>query len=332
MRFLLLLLLLPFLGCKGKKPEEPKEVQKRHKEDLSTTRGYLFTDQELFTLDLAQNRLSKLDSFSRIQDVFLCRDTIWVASDSLSWLHDNEIVREILLPPAYREIIKSESGVYTVAGNNLLRIADRRTLTLPNSVVRIRASSGKIWVLDQTGLSIYREADFREELHIPLENPLDFTLTSYGLRVYIASPDRISIFDTQSANHIADIRAEIGEKASLKFVKDKLFCLTESNLYRIDRITNRIENRLRVDNGKHLFLSRSGKYGAVVRDSVITFFDVTREKILKNLKLKVVDVATTLQDSRIYCLTPEELIILDSETFQSIARLDIPGGKKIIIK
>ena len=263
-------------------------------------------------------------------------DTIWLAGSALFYLTDGEqFIKYIDLPSDYTKIIKSTNGIYVLKRDALLRLPDQRRLTFTRMPIKFDVLYGKIWVIDDDGFSVYRETDFKELHRIPLDKPLDFALATYGIRVYIATSDRLTIFDTQTAKYITDIPIESGGRAViLKFIDDKLFCLTHSALYKIDKTSNRIESHIQIDNGKQLFFSTNEVhlYGAVIRDSIISFFDTQKCNKLKNIKLNVTDIATTVQSERIYCLTPEELIAISVEKLQTISKLELTGGRRIIIK
>lgn len=338
MRVLLLVFVLIFLGCKGQKEESPKarvqEVTPKltEEENLGRMRAYVFTEKDIYIINLEDNTFKKISIESKIQDAFLSEDTIWVAGSSLFWVANGKIIEEMELPANYKKVIKDGADFYVLTEGSILRLPDQRRFTLFEEPIKFDVKFGKIWVMDDEGVSIYRGADFKELHRLLLEKPLDFVLSPYGIRVYIATTNRLNIFDTQTANYIADIPIETGEYVSLHITGDKLYCLTESRLYKIDRTTNQIEAQLKIGGGERFFVSRNGKYGVVVRDSIISFFEAQNHEITKNIKLNVVDITTTIRDSRIYCLTPDELIAISPDKLQAISRLKLIGGRKIIIK
>ncbi len=326
--------LLAISGCKEKTPIKKKQRKSfAKKEGFSKMRAYVITENKLYSVNLKKNVIDKTESFPHLRDIFLSRDTVWLAGDSLCWLTDNGIEFRDWLPINHKKVIKRENKFYVLAGNEILELPSERTITLPELPTKFMVCYGRIWVLDQGGLSIYKTSNFKEEHRIPAESPLDFALSEYGLRVYIGRFNCLDIFDTQSGDCVTSIPIKgISRALKFEYLGNKLYCLTESNLYVINRMTNRIERSLEISNGKSIWFSRKGEYGAVLRDSIISFFDASTDKIIKSLKLKVSDITTSLGDSRVYCLTSKEMITINPAKFEALGRIKLDKGKKIIIK
>ncbi len=331
---LVLLCSFIFSGCKEKAPKEEKQKGLfAKKENFSNMRAYVSAEDKFYIINLKKNVVERVEPFPHLRDIFLSEDTVWIAGDSLCWLNDGELEFWSWLPVDYKKIIKKENEFYVLTGNEILELPSERVLTLPEMPVQFMLCFGRIWILDQGGFSIYRTSDFKEEHRIPSESPLNFALSEYGLRVYIGRSNCLDIFDTQSRSYITSIPIK-GFPRALEFRPsgDKLYCLTGANLYVIKRNTNRIEKSLEISNGKGLWFSRNGEYGAVLRDSIISFFDARTDKILKNLKLEVIDITTSPGDSRVYCLTPEEMIAINPEKSEALGRIKLDRAKRIVIK
>ena len=326
--------LLSVSGCKEKAPKEDGQKELSVKgEDFSKMRAYVSADNKFYIINLEKNIVDRARVFPDMRDMFLSGGTIWIAGDSLCRLSDGEIEFGSWLPDDYKKVILEENKIYVLKRDEILKIPSERMIALPELPIKFTVGFGRIWILDQEGFSIYRTSDFKEEHRIPSESPLDFALSRYGLRGYIGRFNCLDVFDTQGGNYITSIPIN-GFPRALEFMPsgDKLYCLTGANLYVIKRSTNRIEHRLELSDGKDIWFSRNGEYGAVLRDSIISFFNTKTDKIVKSLKLEVIDITTSLGDSRVYCLTPEGVVLINPEKFETLVRIKLAGGKKIIIK
>jgi hypothetical protein len=300
-------------------------------ENLNPLQGYVFTENKIYLIDFKKDSLHELQHFLKIRDAFISQDTIWIASDSLYWIKDKKIAANSILPPNYKKIVKRGKNIYVLKEEEILQLPNKMIIPLQYRAIKFDVRFGKIWILDEGGFSIYKEIDFKEEHRIPVDLPLDFTITNYGLRVYIITYNSLHILDTQTGKNITIIPIEDSPK-SIKCVNDEVYCLTETRLYKIEKLTHTLEMLFQLNNGEALFFSRNKKYGIILRNSILSFWDLEKNEILKNIKLRVIDITTTPLASRIYCVTQEELIVLTFPNFQPISKLKLIGGKKVIIK
>ncbi|MCK4352288.1 SPOR domain-containing protein [candidate division WOR-3 bacterium] len=362
--FLLIGLLIGFGGCKRKTTKTQKLPVRE--EELGKSIGYVFTENDVYTINLEKDSILnkfKLPSLlaDRIKQIGLSKDTLWIAGEALFQLvprladplrrsfsearasarREGDFKRVCDLPKNCEKVIKKGENIYVLTPNKISELLGKRTIQLKESVTKFVIDFNRIWVLNKSGLYIYKLIDFEKEAQIPLSNITDFAIAPYGLRLYIgrssASGGLIDVFDTQTFALMTSIKIN-GTPIVLKFTpgSNKLYCLTSNELYVIKRVTNRVEKRLPIRKGKKLFLSRDGSYGIIVEENKVSFFDTGTDELICQLTdtlfLKLSDLVTSFGDSRVYYLTPDELIVINSNGFKVQARLKIKGGKKIIIK
>lgn len=336
-----LIVIISFFGCKTSKS---KKALPPRTDNFSDMVGYVFTDNYAYVLDLQKNSLSaKIRLPAKPEDIFFSGGDIFFSSDFLFKLSGGKVNKIIRLPRDYCQAYKSGEEIYLLKRTGVNSISSDYNLSLSEEPIKLNVEFERVWVLDRNGLSIYSATEpvpDNKEIHrIPVDGAIDFLLAPYGIRVYIAKQGFIDVFDTQKFNFITHISVK-GMPRFLKFAPatDKIYCVTETDpssqeamLYIINRGLNKTEQILRMDNIKDLVLSRDGSYGVIVSDSTIHFLNCLDNKIIDKNNLKVIDVTTSLGDSRIYCLTAGELVTIEADSFKATSRIKLGGGRKVLV-
>lgn len=331
-KYIIFLLLVLMLGCK-KKASETTPILHRE-EDFSQIEGYVFTKSHLYVFDLEKNLVvNKIGLPAQIQKIFLSEDTLWLAGKSLYYFTQGKFKKTVNLPYSYKDIVKRKDQIFVLGTNKITVLPDKDVIKLKSPPVKFEVGFDRIWVLYKNGITVYRCSTLEEEHQIPLSNPIDFALTPYGMRLYVAETDTIKVFDTQQFTHLTDIPVQ-SQAILLRFTPagNKLYCLTPTELYVIKRVTNKVQKKLKIEQGKFISISRDGSYGILAENSKVVFFDAGLDVIKKEVFLESTFMTTSPKDSRVYFITADKLIVISSDEFQPVAEIELKKGKEFIIK
>lgn len=344
-----------FAGCKNKSNNISVQT-----EDFTKMEGYIFSENYAYLINFEKNSIAaKVRLPSKIREVCATGDNIFLIGDYLMQLSKGKFNRIATLTKDFRQVYKTDTDVYILNKTKIQAIKSGFTIPLSEEPIKFSVEFDRIWVLDKNGVSVYKlpgesDEDTKENQRIPVDGATDFMLAPYGIRVYIAKQGFIDVFDTQNFTLITHIPIKgIPHKILFSPATDKIYCVTEVDastneamIYMIDRPLNKVENILRIDNVKDFSLSQNGSYGMILTDSLsndepgaIHILNTVTNKIINKIALTVNDITTSVGDSRIYCLTPTELIYIPAlsalgekaNELEPTFRIKVDGGKKIII-
>ncbi|MDD2889984.1 MAG: hypothetical protein PHE49_05005 [bacterium] len=346
-----------FAGCKNKSSNIQVQT-----EDFTKMEGYIFSENYAYLINFEKNSIAaKVRLPSKIREVCATGDNVFLIGDYLMQLSKGKFNKIATLSKDFRQVYKTDTDVYILNKTKIIALKSGLTIPLSEEPIKFSVEFDKIWVLDKNGVSVYNllssvesGRDAKENQRIPVDGATDFMLAPYGIRVYIAKQGFIDVFDTQNFTLITHIPIKgIPHKILFSPTTDKIYCVTEVDastnetmVYMINRSLNKVENILRIDNVKDFYLSQNGSYGMILTDSLSTdepgaihILNTETNKIINKIALTVNDITTSVGDSRIYCLTPTELIYIPAlsalggkaEEPEPTFRIKVDGGNKIII-
>ncbi|MDD5528465.1 MAG: hypothetical protein PHX21_00365 [bacterium] len=342
-------------GCKNKSNNISVQT-----EDFTKMEGYIFSENYAYLINFEKNSIAaKVKLPPKIKDFYVTGDNIFLTGDYLMQLSKGKFNRIATLTKDFKQVCKTDKDIYILNKTKIKAIKSGFTIPLSEEPIKFSVEFDKIWVLDKNGVSVYKlpgesGEDTKENQRIPVDGATDFMLAPYGIRVYVAKQGFIDVFDTQNFTLITHIPIKgIPHKILFSATTDKIYCITEVDastneamIYMINRSLNKVENILRIDNVKDFSLSQNGSYGMILTDSLSTdepgaihILNTETNKIINKIAITVNDITTSVGDSRIYCLTPTELVYIPAlsalgektNELEPTFRIKVDGGKKIII-